>query len=125
MDRAEYAVELKHSGYNCCQAVLLAMADKLDADEETLKKIGAAFGIGMGNFEATCGALCAAQMILGIQNYQGKPLLRDARAVLEAFRAKAGATRCADIKGLSTGVTLCSCDDCVRHAVRIAEQLTE
>ena len=24
MDRKEYAVQLKHSGYNCCQAVLCA-----------------------------------------------------------------------------------------------------
>ncbi len=29
MDRCEYAVELKHKGYNCAQAVLCAFADEL------------------------------------------------------------------------------------------------
>ena len=41
MDRCEHAVELKHKGYNCAQAVLCAFADKLDLSEEDLKKIGA------------------------------------------------------------------------------------
>jgi len=56
MDRKEHAVELKHNGYNCCQAVLCAFADKLPMSEDDLKRIGAAYGVGMGCMEATCGA---------------------------------------------------------------------
>lgn len=36
MTRQEKAVELKHSGYNCCQAVLCAYADELSLKEEDL-----------------------------------------------------------------------------------------
>ena len=41
MDRKEHAVELKHNGHNCAQAVLVAFADKVDLSEEDLRKIGA------------------------------------------------------------------------------------
>ncbi len=67
MDRAEMAVEYKHNRNNCAQAVLLAFADEVDLTEDQLKKIGAGFGIGMGNMEATCGALIGAGMIAGLK----------------------------------------------------------
>ncbi len=121
MDKKELAVELKHSGYNCAQAVLCAFKDELNMSEEELKKIGAGFGVGMGCMEATCGALCGAQVVLGMRKYEGKPILRDAAAVLKEFETKCGATICKDLKGLSTGVVLCECDDCVRNAVSIIE----
>ncbi|MBP7186468.1 MAG: C_GCAxxG_C_C family protein [Ruminococcus sp.] len=97
-NRAENAVMLKHSGNNCAQAVLLAYADILPFDEAELKKLGAAFGIGMGTFDATCGALCAAQMILGLLRSDGRPLARDAKELFEGFRAKCGSTHCGELK---------------------------
>ena len=30
MDKKEYAVELKHNGYNCAQAVLCAFAEEVE-----------------------------------------------------------------------------------------------
>ena len=123
MDRKEYAVELKHGNYNCAQAVLCAFADVVKRDTEELKKLGAAFGGGMGCMEATCGALCGAQMLLGMMKYAGRPLRQDAAAVLQSFRDKCGATLCKDLKGRDTGRALCSCDDCVRNAVGILEGL--
>ena len=121
MERKERAVELKHNGYNCCQAVLCAYADQLNMSEEELKRIGAAFGVGMGCMEATCGALCAAEMILGLKKYEGKPILRDAAALHKTFTDMCGASLCKDLKGRDTGVVLCECDDCVRNAVMILE----
>ena len=44
MERKELAVELKHNGYNCCQAVLCSFKDELNCSEEDLKKMGAAYG---------------------------------------------------------------------------------
>lgn len=117
---AEYAVLLKHSGYNCCQAVLCAYPGEVDP--ELLRRFGAGFGVGMGGMEATCGALCAVEMLLGLNLYQGKPILRDARSLHQAFREKCGATICKDLKGVDTGVVLCACDDCVRHAVWALEE---
>ena len=73
--------------------------------------------------EATCGALCAAQMILGSKKYEGRPILRDATGVLRAFTEKCGASVCKDLKGRDTGVVLCECDDCVRNAVDIIEEI--
>lgn len=116
---AEYAVLLKHSGYNCCQAVLCACPG--EADPGFLRRVGAGFGVGMGGMEATCGALCAAEMLLGLNRYQGKPILRDAKALHRAFQEKCGATICKDLKGVDTGVVLCECDDCVRNAVAALE----
>lgn len=121
MNRAQRAVEYKHSGYNCAQAVLAAFKDDTELDGDTLKKLGAAFGVGMGTFETTCGALCAAQMILGLKKYQGRPILSDAKKLCLDFKALCGSTRCSELKGIETGKVLCPCDDCVANAVRALE----
>ncbi len=123
MNKKEHAVELKHSGYNCAQAVLCAFQDETGLSEEDLKKIGAAYGVGMGCMEATCGALCAAQILMGLKKYDGKPVLRDAAQILKRFHEMCGATICKDLKGRDTGVVLCECDDCVRNAVMIVEDI--
>ena len=52
MSRKDKAVDLKHKGYNCCQAVLCAYADEMPLREEDLMCIGAAYGVGMGCMEA-------------------------------------------------------------------------
>ena len=122
MNRQEQAVQIKHARNNCCQAVLLAYADKLPFDEPTLRAMGAAFGGGMSTGEATCGALCGAQMVLGLMEAGKRPVAGNARAVLTRFRELCGATICADLKGTATGKMLCSCDDCVRNAVRALEE---
>ena len=119
MDRKEKAVEYFHSGCNCCQAVLCAFTDEQHAAE--MKKLGAAFGLGMGNMEGTCGALVAAEMLLGLKTYDGKPMIKKAAAVSELFKTLSGSTICKEIKGRETGKVFCSCDDCVRNAVTIAE----
>lgn len=121
MDKAEYAVQLKHNGYNCAQAVLCAFAQETELSEEMLKKIGAAYGVGMGCMEATCGALCAAQILLGMQKYEGRPVLRDAAVLHRQFEELCGASICKVLKGKDTGVVLCECDDCVRNAVRVLQ----
>ena len=38
-------------------------------------------GVGMGGMEATCGALIAAQMLMGLKTWRGRPVLKDARGV--------------------------------------------
>ena len=123
MDKKEYAVQLKHSGYNCCQAVLCAFTDEVGMNEDELKRIGAAFGVGMGCLEATCGSLIGAQILMGMKKYQGRSMLRDAASVLRQFETMCKATLCKDLKCRDTGIVLCECDDCVRNAVEIVEGL--
>ncbi len=123
MDRRERAVELKHNRHNCCQAVLCAFADEVELPQDMLRKLGAGFGIGMGRMEGTCGALVAAEMLLGLRRFEGRLVIRDAGVLHERFRAACGASICRDLKGVDTGVVVCECDDCVRHAVELAEEL--
>ncbi len=120
------AVELKQRAgdehYNCCQAVACVFAEETGVSEDTLKKIGAGFGLGMGCMEGTCGALCGAQIILGLMKYQGKPIRKDAAEIYNKFVSKCGASICKVIKGDNKDKkVLCSCDDCVRNAVEILE----
>ncbi len=122
MNRAEKAVEYKHNKNNCCQAVLKAFADQLPFDEKTLGALGSGFGNGMGCTEATCGALCGAVIAAGLLNDCGKPTTVQSKAMLKAFKEASGATVCADLKGVKTGIVLCSCDDCVRNAVDVLEK---
>ena len=55
MDRKKTAVDLKRSGCNCAQAVLMAYADKLGMNTDEIMAAGSAFGAGMGCMKATCG----------------------------------------------------------------------
>lgn len=122
MNKQDSALEWKHNGCNCAQAVLCAYADETGLPVETLKKLGSVFGGGMGCMEGTCGALCGAEMVLGLVRFHGKPIGRDAAALHKAFSDKCGASLCKDLKGRDTGVVLCSCDDCVRHAAALVEE---
>ena len=123
-ERRQNAIERKHAGYNCCQAVLCAFADRTPYTEEQLCSLGAAFGVGMGGMEGTCGALVGAQLLLGIIKGD-EPVMRDAKQMHKTFTETCGASLCKDLKGRDTGKVLCSCDDCVRCAVDIIEAKTE
>lgn len=125
MDKKEQAVQWKHRGCNCAQAVLCVYTEETGYSEEQMKKIGAAFGAGMGNMEATCGALCGAATVLGLLRYEGKPVARDAAALQRMFTETCGASLCKDLKGRDTGKAVCSCDDCVRNAVAALESIKE
>ncbi len=114
------AVEYKHSGYNCCQAVVKTLTEGMDVDEEGLLDIASGFGMGMGCMEASCGALVGAVIAAGLA---GKG--RAARSILKRFEELSGATVCGDLKGRNTGIVLASCDDCVRNAVIAATEILD
>lgn len=130
MERCDLAVERKHElGCNCCQAVLLAFEQEIaqrwcgDAGvEDALMALGSGFGSGMGGMEATCGALNGAAMVVGLLSDGEVPTVLKTRRLCTEFKEMVGALRCADIKGVQTHRPLCSCDNCVRYAVQIAEK---
>ena len=99
--------------------MLLAFEDVLPFDKDTLLMLGSTFGSGMGGMMGTCGALVGAEMVLGLKSGQTKGMNGNSRALFTAFEEKCGVSRCIDIKGVLTGRVLCSCEDCVRNAVRI------
>ena len=121
MPRRERAVMYKRD-YNCCQAVLMAFQPELGLTKEQLLAMGACFGSGMGCMEETCGALCGAQMTQGMLKYDGRRMNPQASQLRAEFEQRCGATRCKELKGVGTGNgVLCSCEDCVRHAVEAVE----
>ena len=115
-ERAERGAVLKRS-CNCCQAVLLALADQTGLREQQLMQMGSGFGSGMGNMEGTCGALVGAGMAAGFK-LKEKSTTRYTRQISENFQNRCGAVLCKDLKGRDTGSVLCACEDCVRNAVR-------
>ena len=121
MNRPERGAELKRS-HNCCQAVLLAFEDMLPYDKESLLMLGSTFGSGMGGMMGTCGALVGAEMVLGILSERTSGMNGNSRRLFQAFEEKCGASRCIDLKGVLTGNMLCSCEDCVRHAIELVEE---
>lgn len=125
MNRKEFAVSCRQSGHNCCQSVLAAFADKMDISPDVLKRMGASFGGGMGNMEGPCGALCGAEMALGLIIYKGKPIHAAARKVQSNFVETTGSQICREIKGIDTGKMLCPCEDCIRNAVTALETVLE
>ena len=122
-ERAEQGAVYKRS-CNCCIAVLLALADQTGMSPDELAKLGSLFGSGMGNMEGTCGALVGAVMVSSILSEKGGAM-KNSRAIMPRFKELCGATVCRELKGVGTGKVLCSCEDCVRHAVRAASEALE
>ncbi len=120
--RIEYAARRKKE-MNCCQAVLVAFADRLGKSEDELLRLGSGFGSGMGTMEGTCGALVGAIMVSSLLSPDGEAR-NNSRAIMSRFKERCGgATICRDLKGIGTGKVLCSCEDCVRNAVRAAVEV--
>lgn len=114
---AEQAVALKHQGYNCAQAVTAALHGETEMEEETVNRLAAGFGLGMGNMEGTCGSLVGATMLAGLRT-GGKGTMRLARQISEQFQKNCGAVVCKTLKGKTDPAVFCPCDDCVRNAVK-------
>ena len=122
-ERADKAVELKTmGGYNCAQAVTAVLADQTSLTDEQLKQVSAGFCVGMGNLEATCGALIGAGMIAGLKT-EGKATVKVTRQLQETFNDRCGSIKCKDLKTMTGDKPLCSCEDCVRNAVMIYGEL--
>jgi len=62
-ERIDFAASRKKE-MNCCQAVLVAFADRLGKREDELLRLGSGFGSGMGTMEGTCGALVGAGAVV-------------------------------------------------------------
>ena len=115
-ERRDYGAKRKKE-MNCCQAVLVAFADKLGKGEDDLLRLGSGFGSGMATMEGTCGALVGAIMVSSLLSAEGEAR-NNSRAIMSCFKELCGgATICRDLKGIETGKVLCSCEDCVRNAV--------
>ena len=121
MNRTDIALEYKHMGFNCCQAVLMAFKEEMGLNDEQVISLGAGFGSGMGTTKGSCGALVGAVMADGM--ISGRKNSAGGRSILTEFELTSGAVTCGDLKGVKTGKVLCSCDQCVINAVKAAEKV--
>ena len=104
MNRIEKANQYHDRGYNCCQSVLGAFADRFDIREDAALRLGAGFGSGAGTGElcgAITGAILTLDLIAGGDMSQPVPSKRaaaaKARAVQQRFIEQFGAVRCRDL----------------------------
>lgn len=67
IDRVEKAKGLFLKGFNCCQAVFVAFADKYGIPEELAFKLSGAFGAGFGGTREVCGAVSGMTLICGLE----------------------------------------------------------
>ena len=66
MTRGERAEKLFLEGYNCAQSVVMAFADVLGANEDTLMAASLPLGGGLGRLRETCGAISGGAIVLGL-----------------------------------------------------------
>lgn len=95
-------------GYNCCQAVVLAFADRYDIDKEMALKMSCSFGGGLGRMKEVCGAVCAMAMVAGLENGNTDPENIDAktenyemvRYLTKEFAKENGSIYCRELTAL-------------------------
>lgn len=127
-ERVEKALENHKKGYNCAQAVVCAYCDLFDVDEKTAFKMSEAFGLGMGSM-GTCGAVSAMAVLAGMKNSDGnidkpaskKETYRLIKEMTNEFSNKNKSISCAELKGVTSGEVLRSCDGCIEDAAKIVE----
>ena len=82
--------------YNCCESVLLALAEPLGVSSELIPKLGTAIGAGVSLNGLLCGSISSIMMLIGIKNgrtspdQSTKPAWDMADSYLTAFRRDLG-----------------------------------
>ena len=93
--------------YNCCESVLLALAEYFDIESELIPKIGTAIGAGVGLNGLLCGSISSVAIIAGIKCGRTSPEENPQPAwnmideYLAAFREKFGAVNCRELTGVN------------------------
>ena len=110
MTRREAAIENFKQGYNCSQAVVLAFADLLPVDKDTLMKLSSSFGGGMGRLREVCGSVSGMFIVTGLLFGYETPETGEVKAehyariqaLAAEFEKKHGSIVCRELLGLSS-----------------------
>ncbi len=105
MTEAEKARAHFKSGLNCAQSVLLAFAEYLPQDKNTLLCAAAPFGGGMGRMREVCGCVSGMLMALGLFTYDAENPTNAEKSALYAreqllagrFRERNGSIVCREL----------------------------
>ena len=106
--RKEKARQLFLEGFNCSQSVAAAYADAFGIDPETILRLSASFGAGIGRMRKTCGAVSGMFIIAGLEtgsvignDREGKQHNYEVvRSMADRFREKNGSFTCQTLLGL-------------------------
>jgi C_GCAxxG_C_C family probable redox protein len=102
---AERAVKLFDLGFNCAEAVLLALSEEFNQVSPAIPRIATGFGAGIGRTGQICGALTGAVMAIGLQQGCDKAeekekrnaTYADVRKMLKAFQRGFGSIECREL----------------------------
>lgn len=123
--RKEQAAALHRRGYNCCQCVLAAYADRLPAGDAAIE-LAAGMGGGVGGQGHICGAVSALAMLRGAvepTSPQTKAAVyADVRRLSDAFRDRNGSVTCRELRSRAEGVAHKPCDEYIADAIEIFDQ---
>ncbi|MBO4751375.1 MAG: C_GCAxxG_C_C family protein [Bacteroidales bacterium] len=89
-ERMDAARGLHKQGCNCCQAVVMAWADKLPIDKNHAMNVAAPFGRGLAGTREVCGCVSGMAMVCGLTGNTEM-----VRPLIEKFREDNGDIVCA------------------------------
>jgi len=93
--------------YNCCESVLLTLAEYLGVSSELIPKVGTAIGAGVGLNGLLCGSVSGVAMAVGIRYGRNRPEESPKPAwdridgYVASFRDRFGAVNCSQLTGLN------------------------
>lgn len=139
---AEQAESMFRDGFNCAQSVVGTCGDRRGLDKQTAIRVSQCFGGGMSAGE-TCGAVCGALMVIGLEhaNLTGQDAGAKAKAhdlaveFRRLFQERHKSLRCSDLLGVDyatnegkhlareRGLTKTLCPKFVHDAAEMIEQL--
>ena len=104
-DVAERAVKLFDSGFNCAEAVLLALCVEFHQVASVFPRVATGFGAGISRTGRVCGALNGAIMAIGLQQgcdraedkEQRIATYAEVRKLLKAFQREFGNIECIEL----------------------------
>ncbi len=126
---AEKAAGMHATGCNCAQSVFLMFAEEGGLDELAARKLMQSFGGGLAVGEV-CGALSGAEAALGLLSDPVPPgdfgakmaFSERTKALAEAFRAGAGALRCAELRPEDMEARRAVCGGYIKLGVKLAAE---
>ena len=92
---------------NCCESVLLTLAEYLGMDSELIPKIGTAIGAGVGLNGLLCGSISSVAIAIGMKYGRGsaeenpQPVWNMIDEYVAAFKDKFGAVNCRQLTKLN------------------------
>jgi len=137
MKKTDIAIDTFNNDRNCAQSVLGTYAEEYNTDKDTLFRLSAAFGGGMGHSNGICGALSGGLMVLGLKYNSGKfdkdTTYARTRQLMEEFVKRNGSRDCEELIGVDLmteegkkkfqedGIKKKVCEKCVADVIDIIE----